>query len=167
MAVPYTTKEAVRELLSRETASQPGTAVSLPDATIDAAILAASNKIDSLLGAVYTVPFAAPPDTPAMVVDIAKALAAYDSDLTFREVRDYSSDLNPVYLRYKEAMDLLGQLQKGLATLPDYVPPDPDPGVPDNPHDPGSVVEVINPCPAWPVSRWGHRPQTYDEWNHW
>ena len=168
MATPYTTKEDVRGLLSRDTPTQPGTAASLPDATVDTAILAASSKIDSRLGAVYTVPFAASPDTPELVVQIAKALAAYDLDLTFREVRDYSSELNPVYLRYKEATDLLTQLQKGLAVLPDYTPPDPDPGVPDNPNDWGSVVDVINPCLTWPDSRWSSRNRmSYDDWNHW
>jgi phage gp36-like protein len=165
MATPYTEREAVRELLARDGASA-GTAASLPDNTIDDAIVAASNKIDSRLGAVYTVPFATPPSTPAMVVDICKALAAYDADLTFREVRDYESEMNPVYLRYKEAMDLLGQLQKGLATLPDYVPPDPDPGAVDPPGG-GEVVGVVNPevCPAelWP----GRTRSWMDEYYGW
>lgn len=148
MAVtPYTDRTAVRELLARDgggVSPGAGTAASLPDDTIDAAIDRASARVDSRLGAVYSVPFAAPPNTPVMVVEIVLALAAYDADLTFREVRDYQSELNPVYLRYKDAMDLLAQLQKGLATLPDYVPPDPDPGTLDPPGG-TEVVAVYNP----------------------
>jgi len=146
VATPYTDRDAVRELLARDGGSitpGQGTAASLPDDTIDSAIARASARVDAMLGAVYSVPFAAPPGTPVMVVDVTEALAAYDADRTFREVRDYASELNPVYLRYKEAMELLGQLQKGTATLPDYVPPDPDPGSVDPPG--GSVVEVNNP----------------------
>lgn len=142
MATPYTDRAAVREMVARDSVSS-GTAASLPDATLDSAIGRASNRIDSMLGSVYTVPFPGSPDTPAMVVDIATALAAYDADLTFREVRDYQSELTPILLRYTEAMDLLKQLQKGLATLPDYVPPDPDPGAIDAPG--GDVIGVINP----------------------
>jgi phage gp36-like protein len=146
VAVSYTDRDAVRELLARDGGSVSpgqGTAASLPDETFDSAIVRASARVDSMLGAVYTVPFVAPPATPVMVVDITEAIAAYDVDRTFREVRDYQSELNPVYLRYKEAMALLGQLQKGLATLPDYVPPDPDPGSVDPPG--GSIGSVINP----------------------
>lgn len=170
MAVPYTTREKVRELLSRGGGSDdpgnPSTAASLPNSTVDAEILAASRTIDSRLGSVYTVPFAAPPQTPAMVVEIAEALAAYRCDLIFREVRDYSSDLNPVYLRWKEADALLTQLQKGLAVLPDYTAPDPDPGTPDNPNDSGSIVGVENHALAWPVSR-SRYPRDYYDWTHW
>lgn len=139
---PYAELTKVREMLSRTEDSRPGTAGSLPDATIEAAILTASRKINARLGTLYITPFSAP--YPELIVEITEALAAFDADLTFREVRDYSSELNPVYLRYKEADALLTQLQKGTATLPDYVPPDPDPGIPDNPDDGGSVVGVYN-----------------------
>jgi phage gp36-like protein len=144
MATPYTTKEAVRELLARDSVSA-GTAASLTDSTLLDVIASASALIDSKLGSVYTVPFIQVPP-PAMVVRIANAVAAYEADLIFREVRDYSSDLNPVYLRYRDALALLDQLQKGLATLPDYIPPVPDPGSPDPVG--GSVVGVFNPCPS-------------------
>lgn len=147
MAVtPYTDRGAVRELLARDgedPAPGAGTAASLSDDVFDAAINRASARVDSYLGAVYTVPFSAPPNTPVMVVEIVLALAAYDVDLTFREVRDYQSEMNPVYLRYKDAMDLLSQLQKGLAVLPDYEPPDPDPGALDPPGG-NEVVAVYN-----------------------
>lgn len=154
MATPYTTKAEVRELLARDSASA-GTAASLPDATIDDAIESASALVDSKLGTVYSVPFSQVPP-PAMVVRITEAVAAYEADLTYREVRDYSSELNPVYLRYRDALALLTELQKGLSTLPDYVPPDPDPGIPDNPNDDGSIVGVINPD-LCAVDLGGHR----------
>jgi phage gp36-like protein len=159
---PYTTKDAVRELLARDSASA-GTAASLGDPTIDDAIDSAGALIDSKLGTVYSVPFSQDPP-PAMVVRIAKAVAAYEADLTFREVRDYASELNPVYLRYRDALTLLDQLQKGSATLPDYIPPDPDPGLPDPTG--GNVVGVFNPnlCStawdlhgSWPYPYYGDR----------
>lgn len=139
--MPYTTREAVRELVSQDTSTFPGTAASLSDGRIDAAIISAQALIDGRLATMYRVPFV-DGSVPVLVVRITNALAAFDADQTFREVRDYSSELHPVYLRYKEAMALLDQLQKGTATLPDYVPPDPDPG-----SDPsgGDIVAVFNP----------------------
>lgn len=157
--MPYTTKEAVQELLARDSASA-GTAASLPDATLIGAIESADALIDAKLGAAYSVPFTQDPP-PKIVVRIAKAVAAYEADLTFREVRDYASDLNPVYLRYRDAVDLLDQLQKGSATLPDYEPPDPDPSSPDPAG--GNVVGVINPdlC-AVAYDVYGARPDYWD-----
>lgn len=140
MTPPYTDVARVRAQVSRDPSATNGTAGSLDDGTILLEIDAARSLIDSRLGAVYAVPFN---PVPRVIQDIATALAAFNSDLTFREVRDYQSELNPVYLRYRNAMELLGQLQKGLATLPDYVPPDPDPGPGDAPG--GDVVGVINP----------------------
>lgn len=141
---PYTTREKVRGALTRvpEPPDGPdaGTAASLSNERIDAAIESAGHLIDAKLAVFYAVPFET---TPALVTVIATALAAYDCDQTFREVRDYASELNPVYLRYREAQELLTQLQTGKAVLPDYEPPDPDPG----PTDPagGDIVDVINP----------------------
>lgn len=156
---PYTDLARVRALLSRDGGVDLGTAGSVDAATIELAINTAQNRINSRLGALYTVPFA--PIVPELIQDIATALAAYDADLTFREVRDYASELNPVYLRMKDAVELLDQLQSGKAVLPDYVPPDPDPG----PTDPagGDIVDVINPnlCefqhprPSWTDTYYG------------
>lgn len=145
----YAEAANVQELVSRTVASRPGTAGSLSTEQIEEAIRTAGTKIDSRLGSLFAVPFS---PVPALIVEIATALAAYDIDLTFREVRDYSSELNPVLLRYKEAAQLLDLLAAGKAILPDYVPPDPDPGIPDNPNDGGSIVGVFNPdlCSVWP-----------------
>jgi phage gp36-like protein len=141
--VPYTTKEKVREVLARTSVSLPGTAGSLSDATIEDAIAEAQSEIDSRLGILYTVPFV-DPNVPALIQTMATAISAYRADLTFREVRDYSSELNPVYLRYRDAIELLDRIGAGKATLPGYVPPEPDPGPDDAPG--GDVGEPINPC---------------------
>jgi phage gp36-like protein len=140
--VPYTTRDTVRDLVSRTVATYPGTAASLSDEQIDTAIESAESLINAKLATGYRVPF---PDgsVPVLVVRICNALAAFDSDQTFREVRDYSSELHPVYLRYKEALALLDQLQKGTAVLPDYEPPEDDSGGPDPAG--GNIVAVFNP----------------------
>lgn len=141
----YVDREVVREVVARASATRPGTAASLSDPQVDSAIERAESKINSRLGRIYSTPF---DPVPLLVADIALALSAYDLDLTFREVRDYSSSLNPVLLRYTEAMKDLEALQSGKATLPDYVPPDPDEPPVDNPRDGGSVVGVFNPRPS-------------------
>lgn len=137
---PYTDPARVRALVSRNADANPGTAGSVQAATIELAIDSARSIIDSKLSTLYVVPFN---PVPRLVQDIATAFAAFDADMTFREIRDYSSELNPVYLRYKQMSALLDQLQAGKATLPDYEPPDPDPG-PDDPPG-GDVVAVFNP----------------------
>lgn len=137
----YVDREVVREVVARASATRPGTAASLSDPQLDAAIERAESKINSRLGRIYSTPFN---PVPGLVGDMALAIAAYDLDLTFREVRDYSSDLNPILLRYNDAMKDLEALQNGKATLPDYVPPDPDEPPVDNPRDGGSVVGVYN-----------------------
>lgn len=139
--VPYTTANLVRNLISRETASRPGTGASIDDAQINEAISAAQQKIDSVLGVVYPVPFVG--EIPPLIVDAATAIAALEVDLTFRETRDYQTELNPVVLRAKRYEDLLVQIRKGDAIIPGYTPPG---EAPDNPSDGGSVVGVENPC---------------------
>lgn len=152
----------VQELVSRTAASRPGTAGSLSTEQIEEAIRTAGTKIDSRLGTLFVVPFA---PVPALIVEIATALAAYDIDLTFREIRDYASELHPVLLRYKEASELLNLLAAGKAILPDYEPPDPDPGIPDNPNDGGSILDVYNPslCAVWPTRAYCD-PRTPECW---
>lgn len=138
--VPYTTPEKVRTLVSRQTDSRPGTGASISESQLVEAISAAQQKIDSVLGPVYATPF---DPVPPLVTDIATALAALEADMTFREVRDYGSELNPVVLRAKRYEDLLQQLRKGEATLPGYEPPEDEPTPPT---DSGSIVDVFNPC---------------------
>lgn len=111
----YTTREAVRIALARDLEVQQGTAASTNDDLIDDAIIEASNEIDVRLAGRYTVPFAV---VPSLIGTIARDIAAYMSDLTFREVRDYNSELNPVILRWKRATSMLQDLQEGKITIP-------------------------------------------------
>lgn len=160
---PYTDLTRIRALVTRTAGIDPGTAGSVEEGKLQLAVVSAQNTIDARLGNLYSVPFN---PVPPLIVDIATALAAWDADLTFREVRDYNTDLNPVLLRYKWATEMLDQLQKGTATLPGYEPPEPDPGPSDNPNDPGSVVGIYNPCPEYPVAR-PCSPRDYYDWSHW
>jgi phage gp36-like protein len=121
--VAYCTKEQVREALARGTTTdeQADTGASLPDSTINDNISQADTEIDARLGGIYAVPFTAP--VPPMIVGISVAIAAYLTDLTFREVRDYSNpDGNPVVLRYRRAQELLKALSNGQADLPGVAP---------------------------------------------
>lgn len=160
---PYTDLIRIRALVTRTAGIDPGTAGSVDEGKLNLAVSSAQNMIDAKLGNLYSVPFN---PVPPLIVDIATALAAWDADLSYREVRDYSTDLNPVLLRYKWATDMLTDLQKGTATLPGYEPPDPDPGPSDNPNDPGSVVDVINPCVTYPRG-YPYPPRDYYDWSHW
>lgn len=161
----YSEEDEVRELVSRTEDSRPGTAGSLSTEQVLEAIRTAGTKIDARLGVLFAVPFN---PVPALIREIATAFAAYDIDLTFREVRDYQSELNPILLRYKEANELLALLAVGKAVLPDYEPPDPDPGPPDNPSDDGSIVGVYNPdlC-AVDQRRRRPDPSCYETWSQW
>jgi len=134
---PYTDVTRVRAAISRTLESRPGTAASVEETTLLTAINSAQTTIDARLGVLFSTPFE---PVPQLITDIATALAAWDADLTFREVRDYASELNPVLLRYKWADGMLTALSKGQATIPGYdpVPSETDPGG-------GDVVAVYNP----------------------
>lgn len=131
----YTTRERVRIALARDLDEVDGTAASLSNDAIDDAIVEATSRIDGRLGARYQVPFVDP--VPQLVQTIARDLTMFLSDLTFREVRDYSSALNPVYIRYQEALKMLDQIAAGAISLPDA------PGV-VTPTGSGEAVFVIN-----------------------
>lgn len=112
----YSTKEQVRLALARDLGNVAGTAASLEDVAVADAIAEADSRIDGRLGQLYLVPFADP--APALVQTISRDLAAFLCDLTFREVRDYNSQLNPVYIRYQEALALLKEIAEGKVSLP-------------------------------------------------
>lgn len=112
----YTTVEAVRGILSRDaTKTAPGTAASLDDIVIQQQISDAQARVDSALGNIYTVPFTV---VPEIVAQITRDIAAYLSDLVFRQSKDYSSKLDPVYLRYQDAIALLASIASGQTTIP-------------------------------------------------
>jgi phage gp36-like protein len=142
----YTTTKAVQEVLVRDEADPvdvEGTGASTDEQDVIAKnIVRAGSEIDSKLSSKYTVPFS---PVPPLIEMIAVAIAAYYTDLTFRENRDYSTDLNPVYLRYTDAEALLLQLQQGTAVIP------PDGTTPVDPTQ-GSgavVVETITRPPLF------------------
>lgn len=134
---PYTTKEQVRLALARDASDVDGTAASLPDPVIMDAIAEAQSRVDTRLAGRYEVPF--DPDVPAQVGFITRDIAMWLAWLTFREVRDLNTELDPIYLRYKAAEALLIDLQNGKTTLPDA--PDSDPG------ESGEAVIAINETP--------------------
>lgn len=121
--VAYTTPDEVRLVLTRDLTQTAGNAASLTDVTILGEINSAQQRVDGKLALRYLVPFAAP--VPTLIRDITRDIAAYLSDLTFREVRDYGSELNPVYLRYKDALALLDSIAKGDTIVPGDPVPDP------------------------------------------
>jgi phage gp36-like protein len=131
----YTTVTKVRLALARDLEKVQGTAASLSDESLLAAIVEASDRINSKLAGLYNVPFEEP--IPALVGTIATNLAAYYAYLTFREVRDLNSQFDPVYLRYKEADNDLLSLQQGKSKLPEV------PG--ENEGTDGQALDPINP----------------------
>lgn len=130
----YTTKEAVRLALARDLQSVQGTAASLTDDALDDAIAEATSRVNTRLAGRYDVPF--DPDVPVQVGFLTRDIAMWLAYLTFREVRDLNTELDPVHLRYKAAEALLIDLQNGKTTLPDV--PDADPG------EDGTAVIAIN-----------------------
>lgn len=119
----YSTFEQVREVVARDPSQDEGTGASLADTTIMGYIAEADQEIDARLSSIYSTPFN---PVPPLISQISRDIAAYLSDMTFREVRDYTSDLNPVLLRYKRAQDLLKLLVSGEMDLPATTPPSSD-----------------------------------------
>lgn len=134
MATPtYCTRDEVVDVLTRDAADTSGNAGSDDPDAVDKAIVDAQNEIDAKLALKYTVPFS---PVPGLINAITQDIAAYLSDLVFRENRDYQTNLSPIYLRYQRAEDLLGKLSTGEAIIP------PDGSNPENPPDTGSGLRV-------------------------
>lgn len=131
----YTTVTNVKLALARDLEKVQGTAASLSDESLLAAITEAQDRVNSKLAGVYKVPFEDP--IPALIGPLTTNLAAYYAYLTFREVRDLNSQFDPVYLRYKEAMGDLDALQAGKSVLPEI------PG--ENEGSSGQALNPINP----------------------
>lgn len=115
----YASPDYLQEILARSWGVTGDTAASLHEEVLKNAIEEAEFEIDSRLRGRYTVPF---DPVPGLIKVIATAIAAYSADLTFREVRDYSSELNPVLLRYDRAKMMLKSLASGESDLPPDVP---------------------------------------------
>jgi phage gp36-like protein len=122
----YATVANVRDRLVRDNGDTEGNAASLPDPKIQAAIDDAQAEIDSWLSGRYDPPFA-DGEVPALVHTLTIDIAAYLSDLTYRQAADFSSELDPVYLRYQRALKQLEKLADGTISLPDAPEVTPDP----------------------------------------
>lgn len=119
----YVQPDDVRAVLSSSAASVEGTAASLDNTQLQQAIDAAEAEIDARLSQRYEVPFVVA-TLPKLVKDIARDIAAYLADLVYRGNVDYSSDTDPVMLRYRRAEKLLEQLASGEIVVPTYGDPD-------------------------------------------
>lgn len=126
----YITADDVRECV-RGSAPDTGTAAQLDDEAINKAIAAQQAVVESYCRATWE-DDAAPP----MVRSLVRDLAAYDATLVYRRSKDLS-DMDPIYLRYKSARQILTDIAAGRI----QVEPDPD--------DPGTSgggrATVVNP----------------------
>jgi len=135
----YVTADEVRQIVARDDTQHDVTAASLSDDQINEAIDSASNEVNSRLAAQYIVPFAEPPDTPPLVAEIVRDIAAFLSDLTFRQDTDYTTGNEPMLLRYQRSIDLLTRLEAGTMTLIGV------PTQPEVPQSPSVSSSVRNP----------------------
>lgn len=166
----YCTPDEVVDVLTRNAAEVEGNAASVDGEVVTKAIADAQAEIDSRLATKYTVPFS---PVPPLVASIAQDIAAYLADLIFRENRDYSTELSPIYLRYQRAQAQLGRLQTGEAVIP--LPgggsePTPETGnglrvaavVNRSPLVLGNEFDiqygVCEPAPHWSAEGWGIHP---------
>lgn len=112
----YTDPATVRLALSPggDEADQ-GSAASLGDPDLLAAIADATNEVDGKLAGRYQVPFSDP--APDQVQTLTTDIACYLATLTARRGDPLLSG-DPVLLRYTRAEQLLAQLQSGTMVLP-------------------------------------------------
>ena len=120
----YVTANEVRSIVARDEGEHENTAASLTDEQIEEAIDSATNEVEARLAGQYIVPFSQPPQSPPLIVEIVRDIAAFLADLTFRQDVDYTSGNEPMLLRYQRALDLLQRLETGAITLPGADTPD-------------------------------------------
>lgn len=136
--MPYIEVPAVRAILTRDVLDTTGTAASVPESVIATAIEDASEEVDATLRSRYTVPFASP--TPKLIAGITRDIAAWLTDLVYRQEKDYDSiDREPLLMRVTRARLLLTKLADGTFLLPPVVGGD-DGGIGEatviNPYEP-------------------------------
>jgi hypothetical protein len=122
----YVEVDAVRLILARDSGQFERTAAGLSEELIKDAIKSAEVEINAKLGLQYKVPFE-DGDVPDLIQEIAKDIAAFMADLTFRQDVDYTSDNEPMLLRYRRAEEMLQLLWDGSLTLPGATPSDTGP----------------------------------------
>jgi phage gp36-like protein len=121
----YTSVGAVQAVLARSISQYDSTAASLSTDQLTAAINSAGSEIDARLAHQYKVPFRPLPDTPPLIVEIARDIAAFLADLTFRQDVDYTSENEPILLRHRRAQSLLDMLAGGTISLTGAEPTEP------------------------------------------
>jgi phage gp36-like protein len=114
--VPYTEVSDVRAILTNDPLAPQGTAASVPEAVITTAIEDAQEEVDAILRSRYTVPFAT---VPRLIAQITRDIAAFLSDLVYRQEKDYDSiDREPLLMRLARARAILEKLADGTFILP-------------------------------------------------
>lgn len=108
----YTDLATVRRTLAPDGDPTLATPAALSDAELNDKIAEAQARIDAALAPRYPVPFDGLPNTPAVVQEVARDIAAYLALLTY--YRSQPVDPNhPVRLAYNDALDILRQAQRG------------------------------------------------------
>lgn len=120
----YVTPDEIRSIVARDAEQYDSTAASLANEQLEEAIDSATNEVEARLAGQYIVPFSPPPNTPPLIVEIVRDIAAWLADLTFRQDVDYTTGNEPMLLRYQRALDLLQRLETGALTLPGADTPD-------------------------------------------
>lgn len=116
--------------------SEKSTAASLTDEQINDAIDEAEDIVDSYVLGRYTIPIIDfeqdDPDNPGFVLvynvapdpvrGLTRNIAAYLATLTFRKNKDLPED-DPIRLRYRMTMEILGSIRGSVSILPDVFEP--------------------------------------------
>ena len=118
----YTSVEAVLSILVRDVDDVDSTAASLSTGQIEDAIESAETEVDAKLAHEYQVPFPEEDQTPPLIRDITRDIAAFLADLTFRRDADYTSDNEPMLMRHRRAQELLALLSSGNIELQGALP---------------------------------------------
>ncbi|MCW2902592.1 MAG: hypothetical protein JWO67_4857 [Streptosporangiaceae bacterium] len=112
---PYASPDEVRAAITRDLNRLGGSAASMDDQQLDAAITNAQSQVDGKLRRLYLVPFSPVPDlVKSIVIDIAGWLAT----MNYRQEKEIP-EVDPIVRRYNRAHDLLCCIAEGHLALPD------------------------------------------------
>lgn len=117
----YSTPTLVRAALVPGGGAQPDdgsngkTAAMMSDDELQGHIDEADARIDSYLAQRYALPIASP--APTVLANVSRDIAAYLATLAFRKNKDLTA-MDPVYLRYSDAMAWLKAVGLGQIVIP-------------------------------------------------
>ncbi len=120
----YSTPQSVRAVLAQDGSTDPSTAASLDDPTLQGACNRAAAEVDAWLGGRYQVPFDVPPGSsvpvpgsaPALIYDISDSIASYLATLLYRQGQPIEPT-DPVYQAWQRAERMLSLLSVGTMAL--------------------------------------------------